>query len=108
WWGKAWAVVVIGVGLFLLFDGATNPSLLILGLFLFIAAGKEQSVAAYIFLRYLTRKQREIELKGYMPSQQLVTLETTPLRELMRSFVPQKYHLVWVIDRKGRVQGLAT
>lgn len=106
--GKACAVIGGGLGCYLVYTGVANISLLVLALFVYISAGKEQGLAAYVFMRYLTRKQRELERSRSLVAHQLVALEATPIKDVMRSFVPQRYHVIWVLDTKGRLKGVTT
>ncbi len=106
--GKACALVGGGIGCYLVFIGVANISVLVLAVFVYLSAGKEQGLAAYVFMRYLTRKQRELERNRSLVAHQLVALEATPIKDVMHSFVPQKYHVIWILDAKGRLVGMTT
>lgn len=106
--GKLWAVLLGAVGAYLLYQSHANVSVLVVAFFLYVAAGREQATAAYVFLRYLTRKQWELERSRCLPAQPVVVLEKTRLKEVLDGFMPRRYHLVWVLDEAGRLKGVAT
>lgn len=106
--GKVFAVLFAMGGLAGAYLGYINVTLIILGFFVYAAAAKEQKTAMYVLMRYLARKQEELARKGCLASEQLVATEHTTVGDVVKLFVPQRYHLVWVVDEKGRVQGLVT
>lgn len=106
--GKMFAVLFAVGGLAGAYLGYINITLIILGFFVYAAAAKEQKNAMYVLMRYLARKQDELEKKGCLAAEQLVATEHATIGDVVKLFVPQRYHLVWVVDVKGRVQGLVT
>ncbi|HHW08893.1 MAG TPA: hypothetical protein GXX29_02830 [Firmicutes bacterium] len=84
------------------------PALLLLGFFIFSAAAKEQREAMYVLIRYLSRKQDELKKHRCLESGQLVTADSTKIGEVLKHFVPRHYHLVWVLDESGKINGLVT
>lgn len=106
--GKVCALVIGVAGGVLMYHGQANISFFVLAGFVYIAAGKEQGLAAYVFMRYLTRKQRELARSGSMVAHQIVALEATSLKEVMNGFVPQRYHVIWVLDTQGRIHGITS
>lgn len=105
---KVLAICCIMVGLTGFYYGYINLSLLIVGFFIYLAAMQEQRRAMFVLIRYLARKQEELQRKGCLPSEQLVVAAQTTLGEVVRHFVPQRYHLIWIIDQKGRISGMVT
>lgn len=106
--GKVCAVVMAVAGGYGVSTGYVSVAALALPAFVYLAAGKEEKLAAYVFVRYLTRKQRELSRSRCLVAHHLVALEETSLNEVMRSFVPQRFHIVWVLDAQGKVKGVAT
>ena len=106
--GKLFAVGFAGVGLFGLVQGITDYNLFVVAVFLYYSADREKGGAMYIFLRYLARKKEVLARRGVLLSRQVVTMETTSLKDLVRYFVPGKYHLVTVLDRDRRVLRVLT
>lgn len=94
-----------GVGFYL---GYVNPSLMIVAFFIFFAAAREQGMAGYVFVRYLTRKKEEMKETGILPTEQLVASGTTPVKDIVRYFVPKRYHIILVMDEAGQITGFTT
>jgi stage IV sporulation protein FB len=94
-----------GVGLYL---GYVNLSLLILAFFVYAAAAKERGNAAWLLTRYLTRKRQELRERRVLPVETLVAGEQLPVREVVRRFVPQRYHLIYLVKEDGDLVGLVT
>lgn len=106
--GQGLAVLGAVVGTVGLYQGWGNPSVVVLAFFVYYAAQREQRLAGYVLLRYLTRKKQEIHGKKVIPVVQLVASGKTPLREVIRAIVPQRYHLVLLLDEECRVTGYLT
>ncbi|MEG6614875.1 M50 family metallopeptidase [Peptococcaceae bacterium 1198_IL3148] len=104
--GQAWAVLITALATLGLMIGISGLDLLILGLFIFYAATKEKSAAPYLFVRQLTQKKRELAESGVMPAETIVTLENVPLREVSKTFVPQKFHLVLLLNEEMKYKAL--
>ncbi|MTI81524.1 MAG: peptidase M50 [Firmicutes bacterium] len=98
--GQAWAVVISSLAILGLLLGISGLDVLILGLFIFYAATREKSTAPYLFVRQLTHKKKELVDTGVMSAETVVSLENVPLREVIKPFVPQKFHLVMVINKE--------
>ena len=97
----AW-LLMIG-GLFLLFGEQTDPSILIVGLFLFFAVAREEQNVIYRFIRYLIRKREDFEENKVLPVVHLAVREDTSLKEIVNLFRPKKYHLVLILDESQEV-----
>lgn len=106
--GRLFGIGFAGVGLFTLVHGMADYNLFVAAVFLFYSATREKGSAMYVFLRYLARKKEIMARRGAMLSRQVTVLETTPLKELVRYFVPGKYHLVAVLDHDRRLRRILT
>ena len=106
--GKIFGVAIAIGGLVGAYFGYVNLSSSLLGFFLYDAAAREQKKALYVLIRYLARKQDELRRSGCLNSEQLVAAEHTKVADVVRLFVPQRYHLIWVVDEQGRIEGLIT
>jgi len=91
---KGIAVILTVLGSIGLSLGLTDLSFLVIVIFLYYASVKEQGLATFVFIRYLTRKKEELNKKGIIKGEHLVVLETTPLKEIIKYFVPRKFHLI--------------
>lgn len=106
--GKIFAVILLIIGGVSSYYKYFNLSLVLAALFMFYAAHKEQSMAAYVFVRYLARKHRELDRKGILKAACLVVFEDTPLKEIIKNFTPQNYHLIIVLTAGLEITGTVT
>lgn len=100
-WGRVLGILLVGISLAGILLSWVNITFLFVAIFIFWAANRERMAAAYIFMRFLTRKQRELRDKGLLPIEALMATEATTLREVVRKFVPKRYHLVLFLDSGG-------
>jgi stage IV sporulation protein FB len=94
-----------GVGFCL---GYTGVSLPLLAFFIYISAGREQRMAGYVFVRYLATKTQELKESGVLPTEQLVAYGDVPVKDIVRHFVPKRYHIILVMDEAGELAGFTT
>lgn len=106
--GRVLAVCMGFAGGLGFYFGHINISLLVLAIFIYISAGREQRMAGYVFVRYLARKKQELEEFGVLPTEQLVAYGDVPVKDIVRHFVPKRYHIVLVMDEAGDIIGFAT
>lgn len=105
---KILSVIFFIVGIAGIYFGSTNFSLLVISPFLYFAAQKEQSQASYVFVRYLTRKHRELDREGTLKAGYIVALEDTPLKEIIKQFKHRNYQMVLVISPAYKIKGTVT
>lgn len=106
--GRALAVVMVAVGTALLYLGVASVTLPVLGVVIYTTAGKEGAAAAYTFMAHLSRKRNELTKRGCMPVKTLAARESASVKQVVERFIPQKYHVVWVVDDDGRLAGVAS
>lgn len=70
----------------------------LISLFVFLAARKESKMVAFIFIYDIVGKKAEIIKKRVMGTHLLVGLKTVTAIEITKYFLPQKYHIIIVID----------
>ncbi len=106
--GQVFAVAVVLLGSLGLMLGFTGLDVLFTGLFLFFAATRERGMAPYLFMGQLAGKKGEILRAGVLPVEPLIALEDVPLGKIVKPFMPQKFHLVLVLDRQWHYKGFLT
>ncbi len=106
--GKGLAILFTLAGVVGYYYGYVNMTLIVAGFFVYAAAAKEQRTAMYVLIRYLARKQEELQKKRCLPVEQLVAVAQTTVGEVVKHFLPQRYHMVWIIDHKGAIAGMLT
>ncbi|PKM83000.1 MAG: peptidase M50 [Firmicutes bacterium HGW-Firmicutes-14] len=106
---KYLGMVMAGIGVWSLGSGrGLSPGFLIIAVFLIYSAVKEKGTAMYIFMKFLARKKEELFREGALLSRQVVALETIHLKDVVKYFVPKKYHLVVVVGRDQKIKGTLT
>lgn len=105
---KAIAVVLFAVGLIGVALRGFSITLVLLAVFIYYTAQREERNALFVLIRYLSGKREELKRSGSMHTAQLVVKPETTLRVIVNRFVPKRYHLVWVVDAHGKVLGMVT
>ena len=102
WFGAFLAVA----GLLLSLYDYLILSVSLVGLFLYAAAGREQHSTIYVFLRYLLRKERNLQRYRVLKGEILVALESATLMEILKRFKPSCYHQVVVLGQTFHVKAV--
>lgn len=105
--GRSCGIGMAGAGALLLSLGHASISLPAVGLFLFLAARRESEEAPYVLMRYLARRREALRRNPLAPARHLAASEETPVKQVLDTLVPQRYHIVWVLGKDGRLAGVA-
>lgn len=108
WWGQYWGVAIFAAGLAGLASGMSGLDIAITGLFLFYSATREKSMAPYHFIRHLAQKKSELAATGVLPAEPLAALDTVRLGDVTRAFLPQRFHLVLLLDKEMQYRGVVS
>lgn len=108
WWGQYWGVAIFLAGLAGLAMGMSGLDIAITGLFLLYSATREKTLSPYHFIRHLSQKKSELGEAGVLPGEPLVAFETVRLGDIVKNFVPQRFHLVLVLDQDLGYAGVIT
>ncbi|MDD3653836.1 MAG: M50 family metallopeptidase [Desulfotomaculaceae bacterium] len=108
WWGQFWGVLIIIGGLTGLGMRVSGLDVIITGMFLFYASTREKNQAPYHFIRHLLQKKDELVTTGVLPAEPLVTFDTVRLGSVIRAFLPQRFHLVLLLDHSWRYKGVVS
>ncbi len=108
WLGQFWGVLIVLGGSIGLALGMSGLDVLITGMFLFYAATREKSLAPFHFIRHLTQKKEELAAAGVLPGEPLVSMDTVSLGDVLRSFLPQRFHVVMLLDRNWQYRGVVS
>ena len=106
--GQVFAVMIALFSVLAIWWEGFGLDILVVALFLFYAATRELKAAPYLFMQLLMRKQQELLREGVLPVNQLAAIEDVPLGQLMQPFLPRRFHLVIVLDRKWQYLGTVT
>jgi len=102
-WGQLWGVLLTlagSAGTALHYCGLDIAAT---GLFLYYAARRERVEMPYLYARYLLTKGKQLDARGLLPGDILVARGETPAWRVTRHFVPQRYHIVFLVDERGRI-----
>lgn len=108
WWGQFWGVVIVLCGTAGLVMGISGLDIPVTGIFLFYAATREKSLASFHFIRHLAQKKKELAKAGVLPGEPLVSFETVRMGELIKSFVPQRFHVIMLLDENWQYRGVVS
>jgi stage IV sporulation protein FB len=97
---------MVTLGTFGLMGHWTGLDIIATGLFLFYAARRQKMEAPYLYVQHLASKNRDLEKCGVMPGEVLVARGEVPVWRITQQFVPQRYHLVYMVDRQGQYTGI--
>ncbi|MFY9113887.1 MAG: M50 family metallopeptidase [Dethiobacteria bacterium] len=100
--GKILAVFIFAGGLAAWFYGRFNIIILLVAVFIFLAASAEQNLAVYVFLRSLGNKEREMRRRGGLKGEQIIVNEDTRLLDIFKLFSPHRYHLVRIMEQDSK------
>ena len=79
--------------------------IVLISIFLFLAARKESKMVAFIFMYDIIGKKAEVVKQKVMETHLLVALRTVTAMEITKYFLPQKYHIIIVIDNNCNCMG---
>lgn len=105
---KALSIVLFMWGCLIIQYNKLNIFILFLALFLFIAAKREEQMAGYIFMKEINNKKQYLLDKGVLNTKYLVAIKDSSAKDIMNQFVPRKYHIITVMDKKCNIIGLLT
>lgn len=103
--GQVLAVAVVFLGVIGFLNHLVGLDIIIVALFVLYAATKEKNLAPFLFVRHLAQKKEELTQTGVLPVEQLVAKEDIPLKEIARLLIPQKFHLILLLDQQMEVLG---
>lgn len=75
--------------------------IILLLVFVMIAATKEKRMAAFMFIKEIMTKKYYLKKKKIIDTHILVCLNSISLKSLVNSFLPNKYHIIIVINENG-------
>lgn len=80
----------------------------LIAVFTIIAAKKEREMAAFVFIKSITRKTSDLYRKKKMKVHILVCMQTVNIKEALDFFLPNKYHIFIIIKSNGETIGTIT
>lgn len=106
--GKLLAIVLFFCGIFCVLIGNINISLLIVPFFIFVSASREENAFIFMIVKDIIYKKEYMKKRGVMETVQICVLEDVSVREILKYFEFNRYHIITVINNKMKVLALLT
>ena len=104
--GKITGAVLIFLYFYLFFGRITNnPSILLIGFFIFILAGRQQSTTVLMALEDVVRKKKKLARHGAIRVHEIALSQSTPVKKVLDRFGVNRYHIVLVLDSNLNMVG---
>lgn len=103
--GLLLALVLATAGLYGLYYRVFNYSLFILAGFLVYSVTREKRNATYVMLRDITYKKEALLKEGSLPIRNIAVLSSLDVKDVVKKFVPQRYHYIQIVDEHLMEQG---
>lgn len=108
WLSMAMSVLIIGVSISQFPSVGIHLNLLMIGLFLLYANGYQMRNIQYHYIRFLMN--RELRASKMMDkgvrAQPIIVKKSKKIKEVIRLFMREQYHLVYVINELGVIQAV--
>ncbi len=101
--GKVAGISTAVLGIICLALKYTDFTPVLTGIFVFLAARKEDKEAQFVFLRYLTRRKEELVTRGMLRTYSLAVKPDYPVKDVVRQVLPQRFTIIHVIDEQFRI-----
>lgn len=72
--------------------------------FLFQQALKAEKNAQIVFMKHLSKKKEKLHKNTYLHGDLIITTENTPVKEILYLFDPQKYFIIYVLDKNMEIK----
>ncbi len=102
------ATIIIIIGLIRTYYDDNGVYIVTLATFILIAAKNERKMAAFVFIRNIVVRKRDFMKRKVMKTHLLVCLNSVTAKEILDYFLPNKYHIIIVIDEDGNSEGKIT
>ena len=96
--GLLLALILATAGLYGFYYHVFNYSLFVLAGILIYSAGREKRNATYAMLKDITYKKESLLKEGSMPIRNVAVLSNLSLQDVVKKFVPHRYHYIQVLD----------
>ncbi|WP_069649230.1 site-2 protease family protein [Caloranaerobacter ferrireducens] len=99
------SIIMILIGAVFFIRNVYGIYLILFFIFIIIAAKKEKDMAVFIFLKQIICKNQKVSETGIYKVQHIICLNDMKIKSVIENFLPNKYHIIIVIDRGGNVIG---
>jgi len=106
--GKVISILMLIMGIILSVSGYTNLGLFVMPIFIFISSGKEEKTIIYTIMKNIISKDKQVSDEGIMEVVEICAYENVYVREVLKYFELNKYHIIIVINANMEIQALLT
>jgi stage IV sporulation protein FB len=106
--GKIISGILFICGIFSLVYGKLEISLLVMPFFIFLSANKEENTIMFIIIKDIINKKKHLKSKRVMEARELCVYEDTSISEILKYFDYNKYHLIFILGKSLKVEGILT
>jgi stage IV sporulation protein FB len=108
WLSLTLSAFVISFAIYGLFTNRLPLNLLVIGLFLLISNWYSYRQLPFLFFRFLMSRGQRVSrllLSGTL-AQPIVVARQQKISDILKLFMREKYHLIYVMNEKGRIQAI--
>lgn len=106
--GKVIAVMLFLYAVIAALSNNINATLIVMPFFIYISAKQEEEFLMYTIIRDVMNKKQHIKNERVIDAVEMCAYENTRVRELLKYFDLNKYHIVIVIDGNMKVRCILT
>lgn len=106
--GKIVSAVLFILGVILSLGGSLNISLLIIPIFIFLSAVKEEKSIMYTIMKDITQKNISLTSGNIMEASGICAFEKAYAREVLKYFDLNRYHFIIVINNQMEIMSVLT
>lgn len=98
-----------GIGVWSIFaNKGQDINFLVIALFLLFCSTKEKKAIMYVFMKFLAKKKEDLMKEGVLLTRHVIALDSSLLKDVVKFFVPKKYHMVDVLNGSHHLLGTLT
>lgn len=103
--GRVIAAALFILALYSMAITPVNLTMAAASVYLYFASGAERKMAPSLIVNQVEEKKRKLFSRGILRSKSVAVAYNTSVRKVTNSFVPDRYHIVYVIGDNGEIMG---
>lgn len=105
--GLSVSLIILGIYEYLC-SQTINVTFLMAAIFLYTTARGEIKVVGFRMMRILGQKKAKLISEGIMPTAYLTVVQDVLLKDIIRSFRPEQYYVLCIVDQNCKLCGTVT
>lgn len=106
--GKIIAILLLMLGTWAALNGRINITLIVMPFFIFSSASRQEDILMYTVMRDVVSKNTHIKSSGSMDSVQICAYQSTSIKDVLRHFELNRYHIIVVINDMMEIECVIT